>query len=300
MTQLIAYLTELLGPDPADGLLELRVRRRAGGMQQSFYSVRSLTEAARAAETAGQRTDVYVGVVPRNGQCGGKRAIDSVWTLWADCDDPSASRLLASFRPQPAMVVRSGPTGRHAYWLLDQSLAADQAEAANRRLATALRADPQSTDAARILRPPGTLNFKYDPPAPVELERFEPVRLRASAVVGSLPPAAASEPASPTPLRCDPLREIPPAEFIRALLGVEVPRSRKIPCPFHKDDSPSLHVYETGEGGWYCFGCGRGTSIYDFAAQLWGLGARGADFLEVRRRLEEIFLGGGRASAAGA
>jgi hypothetical protein len=262
--QLLDYLAALLGPADDGRLLEVRVRRRAGGMQQSFYSSRSLAEACSAILAAGQRTDVYVGVVPRDGQAGGKKAISSVSTLWVDCDDPRAAQLLAAFRPAPAIVVASGPTGRHAYWLLDEALTPDQAEIANRRLAHVLGADPQSTDAARILRPPGTLNFKYGPPATVELERFCPERVAASTVAGPLPEPAPVAP--PVPLRYDALREIEPAVFVRVLLGVDVPRSRKVLCPFHRDDSPSLHVYETGERGWYCFGCGRGGSIYDLAA----------------------------------
>ena len=293
--QLLDYLAALLGPADDGRLLEIRARRRAGGMQQNFFSSRSLPDACRAILAAGQRTDVYVGVVPRDGQAGGKKAISSASTLWVDCDGPSAARLLAAFRPEPAIVVASGPTGRHAYWLLDEALTPDQAEAANRRLADVLGADPQSTDAARILRPPGTLNFKYDTPAPVMLKRFAPERLRADRVVGPLP--APAPPAIDRRLSNgdDPLREIEPCVYVRVLLGVDVPRARKIVCPFHQDDSPSLHVYETAEGGWCCFGCGRAGSIYDFAASLWGLGTRGPDFLELRRRLSEIFLAGGRA-----
>ena len=56
------------------------------------------------------------------------------------------------------------------------------------------------------------------------------------------------------------------------------------------DASPSLHVYEGPEGGWYCFSCRRGTSLYDLAAPLWGLRTRGPDFLELKRRLTELLL----------
>src|SRR4051812_4265912 len=102
--QLIDFLAQLFGPAPEGRLLELRVRRRAGGMQQSFYPADSLTDAAQAISATGQRTDVYVGVVPRNAESGGKRAIESVSTLWADCDDQNASRLVAAFRPEPSIV----------------------------------------------------------------------------------------------------------------------------------------------------------------------------------------------------
>ena len=64
----------------------------------------------------------------------------------------------------------------------------------------------------------------------------------------------------------------------------------------HDDRTPSLHVYEDAARGWYCFGCGRGGSIYDLAALLWLTGQprdqklRGRDFLLVRQRLAEMFL----------
>jgi hypothetical protein len=56
----------------------------------------------------------------------------------------------------------------HAYWPLRHPLAVDELEDANRRLAYALGADVGAvTNAAAILRPPGTLNFKDDVPVPV-------------------------------------------------------------------------------------------------------------------------------------
>jgi len=69
----------------------------------------------------------------------------------------------------------------------------------------------------------------------------------------------------------DPLLAISPEEYVRRLLGVDVPRDRKVRCPFHEDRHASLHVYETAERGWYCFGaCRRGGTIYDLAAPLYG------------------------------
>jgi hypothetical protein len=50
-----------------------------------------------------------------------------------------------------------------------------------------------------------------------------------------------------------------------------------------------LHVYERPEQGWYCFGCGRGGSIYDLAAELYGLSRRGRGFLRIRLLLQQRF-----------
>ena len=88
----------------------------------------------------------------------------------------------------------------------------------------------------------------------------------------------------------DPLLTIAPEVYVRRLLGVEVPRHRKVRCPFHPDRHASLHVYETAERGWYCFGrCRRGGTIYDLAAPLYGYTVRGDDFLRLRAELRRLF-----------
>jgi hypothetical protein len=89
--------------------------------------------------------------------------------------------------------------------------------------------------------------------------------------------------------RRDPLLEISPTVYVRELVGHRPGRDRKVPCPFHHDERPSLHVYAAPERGWTCYSCRRGGSIYDLAAELWGIGTRGREFLELRRRLLEAF-----------
>ena len=87
----------------------------------------------------------------------------------------------------------------------------------------------------------------------------------------------------------DPLLRIPPGVYVQVLTGQAVGRDRKVSCPLHEDRVPSLHVYERPEQGWYCFGCRRGGSIYDLAADLYGLPPRGHDFLALRERLHQRF-----------
>lgn len=295
-SDLEAFLIALLGPTPGRQLLEIRFRRAHGGMGQHFHTADELVVASQAIRRLGERADVYVGAAPRSQRSGGRRAVHRSWCVWVDCDDHAAAVRLAAYRPAPSIVVRSGsPDARHAYWLLDSPLAPDALEIANRRLALAVGGDLRSTDPARILRPPETQNFKYRPPAPVVLERLTTIRLSPSAVLEHAPGFRVRHEDRPTPScscsssgEADPLRRIPPERYVRALLGVDVPRSRKICCPFHADRTPSLHVYETAEAGWYCFGCGRGTSIYDMGAAVYGLGTRGADFIELRRRLTRV------------
>lgn len=288
----LAYLSALMGRTSSGRYLEVRYRR-GQGMGQLFFSAHDIEGAARVIRGLGARTDVYVGVAPRAVPAGGRAAIASAAVAWADCDTPDARVRLQAFTPRPTLVVRSGSPGAcHAYWMLDRALLPAGIEQLNRRLAEALAADPQSVDVARILRPPGTNNFKYTPPAAVELacqcdEQIDLRRLDRALPLLPEPPARPQSRGSRGGR--DALLEIPPADYVRALLGVEARPGRKIACPFHDDDTASLHVYEEPGRGWYCYGCGRGGSIYDLAAQVWGRETRGSDFLTVRRRLHRIF-----------
>ena len=116
----------------------------------------------------------------------------------------------------------------------------------------------------------------------------------AADVVGGLPDPPTPARATFTPPTYgrgnDPLLDIAPDVYVRRLLGVEVPRHRKVPCPHHADRHASLHVYETPERGWYCFGaCRRGGTIYDLAGPLLGYTVRGEDFLRLRAELRRLF-----------
>jgi hypothetical protein len=93
------------------------------------------------------------------------------------------------------------------------------------------------------------------------------------------------------PRRTAPDREllaIPAARYTEVLAGRTPNRAGKIACPFHDDHRPSLQLYP--DGSFYCFGCRRGGTIYDFAAHLWSTGTRGSEFLALRARLRREVL----------
>lgn len=138
--------------------------------------------------------------------------------------------------------------------------------------------------------------LQHQPPTRVDALRLDVERRHAAAdVIGAFadPPA----PAPPSPARAavasdgdDPLLTIAPEVYVSRLLGVDVPRHRKVACPFHEDRHPSLHVYPTPGLGWYCYGrCRRGGTIYDLAAPLYGYTDRGEDFLRLRAELRRLF-----------
>lgn len=97
-------------------------------------------------------------------------------------DFPSKQAALAHvdrFDPQPSDVIDSGG-GYHCYWRLSAPLVID--DEAQRERAQSIQAgwvryvggDEGAKDLARVLRVPGTLNTKYNPPRPVEWVRSDP------------------------------------------------------------------------------------------------------------------------------
>ena len=290
------YLEVLAGDLSASQFIELRYRVQEQTLAAQFFGMDDLDELARTIGARAPRTDVYVGCAPRRRRAGTKDAVEHVWVLWAECDGATAAQAAHVYRPRPSLVISSGSgPNLHAYWPLAAPLKPKEAEIANLRLARALGADPQCFDAGRILRPPGTWNHKRQPPRPVALLRMEPTVFDPEAVLARAPrveTAAVERRWEPTTTRSgcsDPLLRIPPAMYVKALLGTSPGRNQKVSCPFHEDERPSLHVYPTPARGWCCFSCGRGGSIYDLAGPLWGLVTRGREFLQLRDLLDERF-----------
>jgi hypothetical protein len=270
----------LAGGSPESAFLEVRYRVSGQSLAAEFFPARDTGALMQSVRRRAARTDVYVGCAPRSRRAGTKDAVDRVWVLWAECDGADAARAALSYRPGPAMVVASGSgPNLHAYWPLHEALPPQEAEVANLRLAHALRADPACYDAARILRPPATWNHKRLPPQPVKALRLDHrVTFEAADVVANAPDVGVEwiqrrwSRRGQRDIGGDPLLCIAPATYVSGLLGLQAHPGRKVHCPFHIDERPSLHVYPTAARGWRCFSCGRGGSIYDLGASVWGLG----------------------------
>jgi hypothetical protein len=186
------YLAGLAGEEPEGGLLELRTKPAGGSMRRlGFFSAHDRPPIMAAILDAAANGDVYVGVAPRRVKptgelpSGGVDAIERVWMLFVDADTPESCEALRSFQPQAAILIHSG-NGLHGYWPLRKPLAPEHAKRANRRLAHKLGADMNATDAARIMRPPATLNWKGILPKRVVCERLDTLAYAAADVVGAL------------------------------------------------------------------------------------------------------------------
>ena len=289
--ELQRYLRVLFAQARASTLIELRWRAGAD-MHRRFVKAGNLEMVAREARRQAESADVFVGVLPRWRPRGDRRSVaDDARTVWVDLDFAGAAGVLEAVDPRPHLVVASGGPGHvHAYWSLAGPVAPWQVERANRRLAWALGGDVQCADAPRILRPPGTIHHARGgvPVRLIDVSGEPPTTL--AALVGGLPdppverPRASRRPGHGMAAR-DPLLAVTPERYVQVLTGQTVGRSRKIRCPLHADGTPSLHVYEDPADGWYCFGCGRGGSVYDLAAGVWDIAPRGDGFAALRAGL---------------
>jgi CHC2 zinc finger/RepB DNA-primase from phage plasmid len=292
-----AYLDVLFERAAREEFIEIRHRVARDAFASAFFESHARAAVAQAIRERSPTTDVYVGVVARTRRAGTKDAIAPVHVLWAECDSRAAAAAALGWSPRPPLVVASGSGDNlHAYWPLSRPLTPQEAEVANLRLARTLGADAACFDAGRILRPPGTWNHKHRPAHAVAMrrlearKRFEPEQVVDRCVEIDVAPLEQRWREAPARNATgDPLLALPPDVYVAELLGVRPGRNRKISCPFHDDARPSLHVYTVAERGWSCFSCRRGGSVYDLAAELWGLETRGREFVELRRRLMDRF-----------
>lgn len=289
------YLGVLFARARPSTLIEIRWRV-VDGMQQRFIPVAERATAAKTVLEFAGTTDVYVGALPRwrpaGGRCG---VVGDARTVWVDLDSDVAARALEPVEPAPSLVVGSGGPGHlHAYWSLRRAVPPRQIERANRRLAWALGGDLNSTDAARILRPPQTIHHGRGGIPVSLLAAASATACRLGDLVGGLadpPPSTGRASRHRRPMRAvhrDRLLAIAPERYVHALTGQEVGRSRKVRCPLHNDSTPSLHVYRDPSHGWFCFGCRRGGSVYDLAAALWHIEPRGSGFVALREGLQAV------------
>lgn len=108
-------------------------------------------------------------------------AVNCLYAEFDAKDWPSEADLVshvATLQPLPSAIVRSGG-GYHAYWLLSETFEVNTPAARQHidQVETAwvafVKGDPTVHDLARVLRVPGSQNYKYSPPRDVSFVRFE-------------------------------------------------------------------------------------------------------------------------------
>jgi len=155
---------------PDEGYVE--VRSIKDGKVKQWWSASRQAAVDLALAQSDNGWDAYYGVLPRlTDHDGSAEGIANMTTvLWTDLDAKtigSKQRSLQSlirFAISPSVVVDSGH-GYHAYWKLDTPVGFEHARLAMIGLARQLNGD-HVYDQARILRIPGTTNWK-EPKVPV-------------------------------------------------------------------------------------------------------------------------------------
>jgi hypothetical protein len=189
LPETITFLERILPEPDADATYFCFATNRP----QNYKCATAEAVAHRAWDFSAERRDAYMALASfrkgeRRKQCYAVEA-RSLW-LDLDCgkkDSPSypslkeAREALDRFvddlgLPLPLVVV-SG-MGYHVYWPMTQGIAPGRWKTLAGRLKAAALAErliadhSRTCDMASVLRVPGTLNFKYSPPLPVEIESW--------------------------------------------------------------------------------------------------------------------------------
>jgi hypothetical protein len=167
--------------DGTEGPVELRAIRKleAGGGATSTFTRDPETVVTFCRKFARPDYGTYFGVANRTAGVakGDREHCTELCAVWADIDcvlnnidfDEALSALLSLPHP-PSCIVHSG-RGLHSYWRLREPLdltTADNDEAivaVLRQLIGITAGDKSACDIPRVMRLPGTLNTKDEPPA---------------------------------------------------------------------------------------------------------------------------------------
>jgi hypothetical protein len=163
------FLAAVLPSLVRDETIELRVKDRKNPdyIRQEFLpSIPLLLKAAKKYKGR----EIWFGVSTRRGGHGKKENCFRVAVVWVDLDKRNDLSVVNTMDPKPNYVVSTG-TGLHCYWVLTTPAFVEDKiphiEAVTRGLSKKFKGDDMAVDVSRILRIPGFLNHKYNPPRKV-------------------------------------------------------------------------------------------------------------------------------------
>lgn len=171
------FFNQLFKPALSSGGGDIEIRIFRPSAQSYFFNCPQMA-AELAIGLCEQRIDVYVGVNPRTGRQGKKENVHYLSAFHAEIDYGSlghnkateletyedALDAINNFHIKPTIVNHSGG-GFHCYWVLTNPLKVSDIgitilENINKELRKALKGDSGTHDISRVLRVPGTINFK--------------------------------------------------------------------------------------------------------------------------------------------
>lgn len=264
-------LFALLFPSGAEGYLEVRSISdgKAAGRFWPLQRAEISVTLVRQEITAG---DYYVSAAPRVRRSGKKVDVECGYVVWVDLDSETGLADLQSFELEPSAVVATGSLGHcHAYWGLEQPLDVPDLERINRALAGRLGGDKNCVDGARVMRIPGTFNYKHSPPQLAELVSCSGVRYKVDEIEALLTDQldAVSKSAKKMVEKRNLGTGDGPVEVVLEKLE-EVQASGegwKALCPAHEDRRPSLSISE-GDDGRCLVKCHAGCETEDVVVAL--------------------------------
>jgi hypothetical protein len=159
----VRVFLDRLYPD-GDHIVTFALDRATGAKMQRFFPNTPEGRTAAAdylVSESLQGRDVYHGAhtFKENGQRTKENAADTITALWSESDKARPNGVV----PQPSITVESSPGHFHDYWTLTEPISSKRAERLNRRIALAMGSDA-GWALSKVLRPPETYNFKYEPP----------------------------------------------------------------------------------------------------------------------------------------
>lgn len=159
------------------GEIEIRTFPKGRGASSNFF-ISEGNAAAWAGEVCNNGIDAYFGVNLRVNRGGRKENIHFLNAFHAEVDYgkdghrkecryetyPDALDSIQAFDPEPTILVHSGG-GFHCYWVLEAPIPVEDygielLERINKNLSKRIGGDPGTQDISRVLRVPGTFNFK--------------------------------------------------------------------------------------------------------------------------------------------
>jgi putative DNA primase/helicase len=169
------------------GEISIEVPNERGAMNQTFHG--NVSDAVNTAYLLCQQgLDVYVGVNPRVGRASKKENVHWLASFHAEVDYGQAGHkkkpeyetyddaltAIKAFEIPPTIFIHSGG-GFHCYWVLNapanvSEIGLKPLENVNRAILTIIKADGGTHNINRVLRVPGTFNFKIPGnPRPVDI-----------------------------------------------------------------------------------------------------------------------------------
>lgn len=165
---------------------------KTGGTPKALRSALTQQLFASLSHANSQGYNVYVTVNETGGAQGTTRTRDTVTRFTAVFADDDGKTVAKPYPLEPSAVIETSPGKKQVYWFIDsQPPNVDEWDGVQQTIVNEYAGDPNSRDAARILRIPGFYNSKpeYSPPPRVRILSVSDKRYSWDQIVAAFPPS---------------------------------------------------------------------------------------------------------------